>query len=140
MSTYDVIVIGLPFYNFALPSTLKAYFDHVARAGVTFRYTESGSVGLLTGKKVYVIATRGGVYAGGPGQRRRVPGRGHPRQHPLGRAHPVGVGPGAGHVPGGRATGLSRENYLLRGASREGERPLGVPRADDRLTWLVIEH
>ena len=62
----DVIVIGLPFYNFALPSTLKAYFDHVARAGVTFRYTESGSVGLLTGKKVYVIATRGGVYAGTP--------------------------------------------------------------------------
>ena len=62
----DVIVIGLPFYNFTLPSTLKAYFDHVARAGVTFRYTESGSVGLLTGKKVYVIATRGGVYAGTP--------------------------------------------------------------------------
>jgi FMN-dependent NADH-azoreductase len=62
----DVIVIGLPFYNFTLPSTLKAYFDHVARAGVTFRYTESRSVGLLTGKTVYVIATRGGVYAGTP--------------------------------------------------------------------------
>jgi FMN-dependent NADH-azoreductase len=60
----DVIVLGLPMYNFGLPSTLKAYFDHVARAGVTFRYTEKGPVGLLTGKKAYVIATRGGYYAG----------------------------------------------------------------------------
>lgn len=60
----DVIVLGLPMYNFALPSTLKAYFDHVARAGVTFKYTEKGAVGLLTGKKAYVIAARGGFYAG----------------------------------------------------------------------------
>jgi FMN-dependent NADH-azoreductase len=63
----DVIVVGLPMYNFDVPSTLKAYFDHVARAGVTFRYNEKGPVGLLTGKKVYVFATRGGVYAGTPG-------------------------------------------------------------------------
>lgn len=62
----DVIVIGLPMYNFGVPSTLKAYFDHIARAGVTFRYTESGPVGLLTGKKAYVIAARGGKYAGTP--------------------------------------------------------------------------
>jgi len=62
----DVIVIGLPMYNFGAPSTLKAYFDHVARAGVTFRYTSSGPVGLLTGKTAYVFATRGGVYAGTP--------------------------------------------------------------------------
>ena len=47
----DVIVIGLPMYNFALPSTLKAYFNHIARTGVTFRYTEHGPVGLLTGKE-----------------------------------------------------------------------------------------
>ena len=60
----DVVVIGLPMYNFGVPSQLKAYFDHVARAGVTFRYTESGPVGLLTGKKAYVFATRGGLYAG----------------------------------------------------------------------------
>jgi len=60
----DVIVLGLPMYNFGIPSTLKAYFDHIARAGVTFRYTENGPVGLLTGKKVYVLAARGGVYAG----------------------------------------------------------------------------
>jgi FMN-dependent NADH-azoreductase len=63
----DVIVIGLPMYNFGVPSTLKAYFDHVARAGVTFRYTQDGPVGMLTGKRAYVIATRGGRYAGTPG-------------------------------------------------------------------------
>ena len=62
----QVIVLGLPMYNFGLPSTLKAYFDHIARAGVTFRYTEKGSVGLLTGKQAYVFATRGGRYAGTP--------------------------------------------------------------------------
>jgi FMN-dependent NADH-azoreductase len=60
----DVIVLALPMYNFGVPSTLKAYFDHIARAGVTFRYTEQGPVGLLTGKKAVVVATRGGVYAG----------------------------------------------------------------------------
>jgi FMN-dependent NADH-azoreductase len=60
----DVLVIGLPMYNFGVPSTLRAYFDHVARAGVTFRYTPDGPEGLLTGKKAYVVATRGGRYAG----------------------------------------------------------------------------
>src|SRR5690349_16959027 len=64
----DVVVIGVPTYNFGVPSTLKAYFDHVARAGVTFRYTEKGPVGLLTGKKVYVFAARGGMYAGTPNE------------------------------------------------------------------------
>jgi FMN-dependent NADH-azoreductase len=62
----DGIVLGLPMYNFGVPSTLKAYFDHIARSGVTFRYTEKGPVGLLTGKKVYVFAARGGLYAGTP--------------------------------------------------------------------------
>jgi FMN-dependent NADH-azoreductase len=62
----DVIVIGLPMYNFGVPSMLKAYFDHIARAGVTFRYTEKGPVGLLSGKKAIVFATRGGLYAGTP--------------------------------------------------------------------------
>ncbi|MBN9423647.1 MAG: FMN-dependent NADH-azoreductase [Candidatus Accumulibacter sp. 66-26] len=60
----DAIAIGLPMYNFGIPSTLKAYFDHIARAGVTFRYTENGPVGLLGGKKVYIFAARGGLYAG----------------------------------------------------------------------------
>ena len=60
----NVIVLGLPMYNFGVPSTLKAYFDHVARAGITFRYTENGPVGLLGEKTVYVLATRGGAYQG----------------------------------------------------------------------------
>jgi FMN-dependent NADH-azoreductase len=60
----DLIVLGLPLYNFGIPSTLKAYFDHVARAGVTFRYTENGPVGLLGGRQVRVFAARGGLYAG----------------------------------------------------------------------------
>ncbi len=60
----NIIVLGLPMYNFGIPSTLKAYFDHVARAGVTFRYTDNGPQGLLTDKKAYVFATRGGHYAG----------------------------------------------------------------------------
>ena len=62
----DVLVLGLPMYNFGVPSTLKAYIDHIARAGSTFKYTEKGPVGLLTGKKAYVFATRGGLYAGTP--------------------------------------------------------------------------
>ena len=62
----DVIVLGLPMYNFGVPSQLKAYFDHIARVGVTFKYTEKGPVGQLTGKKVYVFAARGGLYAGTP--------------------------------------------------------------------------
>jgi len=60
----DTLVLGLPMYNFGVPSQLKAYFDHVARAGVTFRYTASGPEGLLKGKNTYVFAARGGLYAG----------------------------------------------------------------------------
>lgn len=62
----DVLVIGLPMYNFGVPSQLKAWFDHIARAGETFKYTDKGAVGLLTGKKAYVFAARGGQYAGTP--------------------------------------------------------------------------
>jgi FMN-dependent NADH-azoreductase len=62
----SVVVIGLPMYNFGVPSQLKAYFDHIARAGVTFAYTDKGAVGRLTGKKVYVFAARGGQYLGTP--------------------------------------------------------------------------
>jgi FMN-dependent NADH-azoreductase len=62
----ETIVIAAPMYNFTIPSTLKAWFDHVARAGRTFRYTAAGAEGLLKGKKVFVIASRGGFYADGP--------------------------------------------------------------------------
>lgn len=60
----DVVVIGMPMYNFGVPSTFRAWFDHVARAGVTFRYTPEGPVGLLGGRQAFVFATRGGRYAG----------------------------------------------------------------------------
>lgn len=60
----DTIVLTVPMYNFNVPSTLKTWVDYIARAGVTFRYTEMGPEGLLTGKKVYVVMTRGGVYLG----------------------------------------------------------------------------
>ena len=59
----DVIVIGAPMHNFGLPSGLKAWIDHVARVGRTFKYTENGPVGLLKGKKVYVLTARGGNYS-----------------------------------------------------------------------------
>jgi len=63
----DVIVIGAPMYNFGIPSQLKAWIDHLAVAGKTFRYTSSGSEGLVSGKRVLVASGRGGVYSpGGP--------------------------------------------------------------------------
>lgn len=62
----DLLVIGAPMYNFGITSTLKTWFDHVLRAGVTFRYTETGPEGLVTGKKAVVIESRGGLYSAGP--------------------------------------------------------------------------
>ena len=62
----DVIVLGLPLYNFGVPSQLKAWIDHIARAGVTFRYTANGPEGLVGGRKLYVFAARGGQYQGTP--------------------------------------------------------------------------
>src|SRR5688572_3119634 len=55
----DIIVLAAPMYNFSVPSTLKAWLDHLARAGRTFRYTASGPIGVLTGKRVFVVASRG---------------------------------------------------------------------------------
>lgn len=62
----DIIAIGAPMYNFGIPSTLKAWIDHVLRAGRTFRYTENGPQGLVTGKKVVLFLASGGVYSEGP--------------------------------------------------------------------------
>ena len=64
ISNADTIVLALPMYNFGIPSQLKSYFDNLARAGMTFKYTANGPVGLLTGKKAIVLATRGGFYFG----------------------------------------------------------------------------
>ena len=62
----DIVVIGLPLYNFGIPSTLKTWFDHIARAGVSFRYTANGPEGLIGDRKIYVMAARGGFYQGTP--------------------------------------------------------------------------
>jgi FMN-dependent NADH-azoreductase len=62
----DTIVVSTGLINFNIYSSLKTWIDNVARAGLTFKYTESGPVGLLTGKKVYVVLTSGGVYSQGP--------------------------------------------------------------------------
>jgi FMN-dependent NADH-azoreductase len=59
----DIVVIGAPMYNFAVPSQLKAWIDRLAVAGKTFRYTEKGPEGLAGAKKVLVASTRGGAYA-----------------------------------------------------------------------------
>ncbi len=57
----DVLVISTPIYNFSVPASLKAYFDLIARAGLTFKYTENGPVGLLENKKAYVVMSSGGT-------------------------------------------------------------------------------
>src|SRR6476469_10165114 len=62
----DVVVLGVPMYNFGVPAQLKNWIDAISRAGVTFRYTEKGPEGLLKGKHVYVALTRGGKYRNTP--------------------------------------------------------------------------
>lgn len=64
LANADEVVIGLPMYNLGIPSGFKAWFDHIGRAGVTFRYTENGPQGLLADRPVTVLAARGGMYAG----------------------------------------------------------------------------
>ncbi|MBB5606913.1 MULTISPECIES: FMN-dependent NADH-azoreductase [unclassified Janthinobacterium] len=62
----DVLVLAAPMYNFSVPSTLKAWIDHVVRVGRTFQYTATGPVGLVAGKKAYVFTSSGGIYSEGP--------------------------------------------------------------------------
>ena len=62
----DVIVIGAPMYNFTIPTQLKTYFDLVARAGLTFKYTDTGPKGLLENKTAYLVVSSGGDYRGQP--------------------------------------------------------------------------
>lgn len=61
----DAIVIGVPMYNFGIPSTLKSWIDHIARAGKTFSYSEAGPEGLVKNKKVYLAISSGAVYSEG---------------------------------------------------------------------------
>ena len=62
----DLLIIGSPMYNFGITSTLKTWFDHLLRAGLTFRYTANGSEGLVAGKRAIVVEARGGHYTDGP--------------------------------------------------------------------------
>jgi FMN-dependent NADH-azoreductase len=62
----DIIVIGAPLINFTIPTTLKSWIDHITRPGITFSYNQNGPVGMVTGKKVYVAMSSGGVYSDGP--------------------------------------------------------------------------
>ncbi|MGE6353412.1 FMN-dependent NADH-azoreductase [Flavobacterium sp. NPDC079362] len=64
----DIIVIGAPLYNFTIPSSLKAWIDHITRAGITFGYGENGPIGKVTGKKVYVAMSSGGIFSEGTGK------------------------------------------------------------------------
>lgn len=64
----DIIVIGAPLINFTIPTPLKAWIDHITRAGITFGYSENGPVGKVTGKKIYVAMSSAGVYSEGPGK------------------------------------------------------------------------
>ena len=64
LKAHDTIVVAMPMYNFGVPSNFKAWIDRIARAGVTFKYTETGPVGLLDNKEVVIIAARGGMYQG----------------------------------------------------------------------------
>jgi len=61
----DIIVIDVPMYNFSIPSSLKAWIDHIVRAGITFRYTQNGVEGLVQNKKVFLAIASGGVYSDG---------------------------------------------------------------------------
>jgi FMN-dependent NADH-azoreductase len=62
----SLIVIGVPMYNFSIPSALKAWIDHIVRAGRTFKYTATGPQGLVSGKKLVLFLAAGGVYSEGP--------------------------------------------------------------------------
>ena len=64
----DIIIIGAPLYNFGIPSTLKAWIDHIARAGKTFQYNGQGAEGLVKGKKVYIAMSAGAIYSEGQWQ------------------------------------------------------------------------
>ncbi|AZG74979.1 FMN-dependent NADH-azoreductase [Shewanella livingstonensis] len=65
IKAHDTIVIAAPMYNFTIPTTLKSWIDLIARAGVTFTYTDTGPVGLIEGKRAIIVTTRGGAHKGG---------------------------------------------------------------------------
>jgi FMN-dependent NADH-azoreductase len=117
----DVVVIGAPMYNFSVATGLRSWFDHVLRAGETFRYSEAGPEGLLGGKRVIVVESRGGLYSEGPAQ--AIDFQEPYLRHLLGfmgltdvtfvRAEKIGYGPEA------RAAAIAAATASLRGTARD---------------------
>lgn len=68
LAAADLLVVSSPMWNFGMPSSLKAWVDHISRPGKTFYYTEKGPVGLLTGKSAIIVTSAGGIYSQGPGR------------------------------------------------------------------------
>lgn len=132
----DVIVLAVPMHNFSVPSTLRAYFDHVARAGVTFRYTESGPRGLLTGKRAVVVVTRGGYYPDGADL--QVP---YVRQF-LGFIGitdvEVVVAEGLAVSAEARDAGLDRAREAIAALLRDSERAAAAARQSDELVGAEV--
>jgi FMN-dependent NADH-azoreductase len=62
----DVLVLGAPIYNFSIPAAMKAYIDQICRAGLTFKFSETGPEGLVKGKKAYIVVASGGTEVGSP--------------------------------------------------------------------------
>lgn len=116
LKSADTIVLATPMYNFSVPSVLHAYFDHIARAGVTFRYTADGSEGLIKGKKAHVFVTRGGIYGGDHSQTEFV-------QQFLGF---IGITDVEVTLAEGLAMGDSTRTEALEGAEKAIERVLSA--------------
>ena len=135
----DTIVIGAPMYNFSVATTLRAWFDHVLRAGETFRYTENGPEGLLGGKRVIVVESRGGLYSEGPAQ--AIDFQEPYLRHLLGfigltdvtfvRAEKIGYGPEARARRSQRATAALRQ--VAAAASPRRREPASRPSGHRRL-------
>jgi FMN-dependent NADH-azoreductase len=125
----DIVVVAVPMHNFGIPSSLKAWIDHIVRPGRTFSYSEKGAQGLVTGKKVVLVFARGGVYSDGPMQ-------GFDFQEPYVRAVLGMIG--ATDVDVVRVEGVALGNETARQALRSAEaqadaivRRITAPVADD---------
>jgi len=122
LKSADVLVIGAPLYNFTIPTGLKAWIDRIAVAGKTFRYSEKGAEGLMTGKKAVIVATSGGTYADSPVDTMHV---GYLKQVlifigitdiEVVRAHGLAIGPDVRAHALAKARGQIREMFVAQAA------------------------
>ncbi len=122
LKSADVLVIGAPLYNFTIPTGLKAWIDRIAVVGKTFRYSEKGPEGLMTGKKAVIVATSGGTYADSPVDTMHV---GYLKQVlifigitdiEVVRAHGLAIGPDVRAHALAKARGQIREMFVAQAA------------------------